>query len=207
MTTGVSEDPLYPACACIYAIFRIAVTTGGIVVEALHGGPWLDAYTIRMSFWTRSEYDGCEIYRSDSADGEFRLIKTENGNPPYYDTGLQPETTYYYKVRLFKGDYFGPLTEAVALTTDSLVAKDFRSRVYPSFVELLWWSWSQYDYAEAFRSESYYEEDFRYYDSTDTASYIDRYFEPGVTYYYKIRLVKDGKAGPFTEVISFTAME
>ena len=178
----------------------VALMTDDVLVEGLGGGAIQDANTIRLTFWSYSVYDGAEIYRSDTPNGPFNILGTEHGPSPYYDNGLRPDTTYYYKIRLLQNGHLGPLTDAVALKTSAIIAEDFHGRVNTDNIELNWWCRSEWEYAEVWRSTTQNGDDFIRYATTTQASFFDMKIEPGATYRYKIRLVKDTHIGPFTEV-------
>jgi hypothetical protein len=182
----------------------IALKTSDIIVEGLRGAPYIDAYTLMMNFWCYSAFNGAQIYRSNLSNGTFQLIKTENGMPPYYDIGLKPNTTYYYKVRLFQGTNFGSLSEAIALKTDDIIAILNGGRATTNSIEFAWWSISAWNHAEIFRSETGRDNDFTLYAYAYTSPFYDTGVVRGKTYYYKTRLVKDGHVGPFSDVVRFT---
>ena len=176
-------------------------------VESLGGGAILDANTIRLTFWSYSAYDGAEIYRSSAPDGPFSFLKAETGPCPYYDTDLQPDTTYYYKIRLLQNGNLGPMTEAVALKTSCIIAEDFRGRANTNDNEMAWWCRSQWDYAEIWRSTTQGGDDFALYATTEESPFYDVKVEPGNTYRYIIRLVKGAHTGPFSDVLSLQAYQ
>jgi len=92
----------------------VSVKTGDIVALGLSCAPGAASGSVYLNLWSYSVFDGTEIYRSDTQNGDYQLVKTESGQPAYYDSGLKANTTYYYKVRLFKDGYFGPMSDAVA---------------------------------------------------------------------------------------------
>ena len=170
-----------------------------LVPENLGGGAIQDANTVRLTFWSYVTYDGVEIYRSDTPNGPFDLLKTEYGMSPFFDTDLRPDTTYYYKIRMFQNGRFGPLTEAIALKTSGIVAEDFRGRVNANNIEIAWWSRSNWDYAEVWRSTTSSGDNFSLYAITTESPFFDMKVETGNVYRYKVRLVKDAHTGPFSD--------
>ena len=183
-----------------------AITTNDVTVEGgLRGGAGLDANTASINFWTRSVYDGIQLYRSDTPDGPYSLVKTEytttNG---IQDFGLNPATTYYYKVRLIQGDHIGAMSAALAVKTNSAIAEDFRGRANENNIELSWWCRSDWDYAEVYRAYSP-DGDYIYIGNTTVTPYFDYSVIPGITYYYKTHMVQNGHVGSFSNIISFTA--
>ncbi|MCL1914090.1 MAG: hypothetical protein FWG10_09500 [Eubacteriaceae bacterium] len=186
----------------------IEVKTGSITAEDFKGSAGLDAYTISLSFWSRSEYDGAEIYRATSRDGNFELVQTAKGAPPYFDTSLEPDTVYYYKIRMYKGDWPGKMTDAIEVKTGSIIAEDFRgsASLDTNTVSLSFWSRSEYDGAEIYRATSR-DGDFELVQTaTGPPPYLDTELGLSTTYYYKIRLYKGSHFGLFTEVIELTTI-
>jgi hypothetical protein len=111
---------------------------------------------VLINLWTRSVFDCVEIYRSDSPDGQFKLVKTEIGEPAYFDTGLKPNTTYYYKVRLGQAGHWGPFYETVAFTTGDVIIEWVWGGAYldSNTVLINLWTRSVFDSVEIYRSDS-----------------------------------------------------
>ena len=122
---------------------------------------------------------------------------------PFTDTGLQPATTYYYKARLSQAGYWGPLYDAIALTTGDIIAEDFRGRVNADNIELAWWSRSAWDYAEIWISDVRSNYSLTLYAYTTESVFFDYKVESGNEYSYYVRLVKDGHAGAYTSMLRF----
>jgi len=93
----------------------VSVKTGDIVALGLSGAPGAAPGSVNLNLWSYSVFDGAEIYRSNTQNGDYQLVKTASGQPAYHDSGLKASTTYYYKVRLFKNGCFGPMSDAVAV--------------------------------------------------------------------------------------------
>jgi hypothetical protein len=183
----------------------VSTNTGNIFVEGLNVRPYIDASTVELFLWSRSVFDGAEIYRSDTPNGIFQLVKRENGAPPYYDAGLRPNADYWYRVRLFKDGSFGQLSEAIAVKTNDIIAEYIgEGRVIANSILITWWSRSDWDYAEVYRSNTGNENDFRLHANAHESPFYDYSIVPGNTYHYKIRLVKNGHVGPFARVLRLT---
>ena len=178
----------------------VALSTGDI--EA--GGVWSHGagpFSIGVNVWTWYDFDGAEVYRSDTPDGEFRHIMTCDGPPPYIDeAGLSPDTTYYYKVRLYKDGHCGPLSETAAMRTGDLLIDSFYRGSYGcDFITFNVWTWHDYDGFEVYRSES---PDGPYELAVAGEPYVDVGLQPDTVYYYKARLYKDGFYGPLVGPIA-----
>ena len=100
---------------------------------------------------------------------------------------------------MFENGRFGPLTEAIALKTSGIVAEDFRGRVNANNIEIAWWSRSNWDYAEVWRSTTSSGDNFSLYATTTETPFFDMQVETGNVYRYKVRLVKDAHTGPFSD--------
>jgi hypothetical protein len=183
----------------------IAIKTNDVTIEGLWGGAGIDANSTRINIWGRSAFDAVEIFRALRPDGPFELVMTEYGEPPYMDTGLRPDTTYYYKARLIQNGHVGALTDAVALKTNNVIAEDFWGRVFPGYVELIWWCRSEWDCAVVYRADVQDEDELTLYSFTENGRFYDYNVKPGKTYDYKIQLVQNGWRGELTYVIRFTA--
>ena len=173
-----------------------------LVVEDLRGGPGLSAYVVNISLWSRSLFDGVEIYRSRSPDGVFELVRTEYGNSAFYDDDLEPSALYFYKARLFRGRKFGPMSDAVAIHTGDLTAEDPVGRANADgTADLSWWSRDDYDYALIYRRDASYNDVFAMYAYTTRAPWFDAGVKKGGYYYYMVRLVKNGHVGAYSKPV------
>ncbi|MCL2164555.1 MAG: hypothetical protein FWH55_09230 [Oscillospiraceae bacterium] len=182
----------------------IALKTDDVVVEDLRGGAIQNANTVLLNFWSYSEFDGAEIYRSTEPNGPFSLLKTEYDPPPFLDSGLWPDTTYYYRIRLIQNGHFGPVSEIIELKTDDVVVEGFGGGAIQdaNTIRLTFWSYSEYDGAEIYRSD---EPDgpFDFIKAGyGPGPYFDSGLQPDTVYYYKIRLLQGWRPGPFSDVIA-----
>ena len=173
-----------------------------LVPGGVWGGAYRDAYQMLVNIWSHVAFDGAEIYRSSSANGPFTLIKTEIGTPPYYDSGLSPNTTYYYKVRLTKDGRFGPMSEAVRLTTSDIKVEGIWGGPHKNANTILVniWGHSVYDGAVIYRSESVNGPFERIFEAAPAPPWYDEGLKPNTVYYYKAQLFKDGHYGPLSDV-------
>ena len=133
--TGLNEYTPY--------FYRIQFERDSIIsaMSAAHSGQTLKVIAIPSDFainnktpttislgWSYSVNDtayieGFELHRSLSAAGIYTKIATLSKsatNYTYTDNGLSPNTTYYYKLRAFKGLDEGGFTLATSETTDPI---------------------------------------------------------------------------------------
>lgn len=83
--------------------------------------------TISMAWTTVTGASSYNVYRSASIDGTFNQVNTAVVTTPnYIDTGLTPNTRYYYKVSSVSGGIESTLSAAVA----ALTQPDFGKNVY-----------------------------------------------------------------------------
>jgi hypothetical protein len=178
-----------------------------VVESGIFGRQGLNANMINICFWSRVAYDGVEIYRSQSQNGPFQLASTEYGAAPngYNDTGLRPNTTYYYKVRLFKGSYFGPMSIVFSAKTSDLVTEGgISGRTWDDTVNIFFWSRSQFDGAEIYRCETQNGPFIliRTEYGVPPGGYNDTGLRPNTIYYYKVRLFQGDYFGPISDAIA-----
>lgn len=76
------------------------------------------ASEIELSWKASDRATGYNIYRSDAADGAYNKINTETvTETTYVDTGLEANSTYYYKVTAVSGEKESEKSDHVAATT------------------------------------------------------------------------------------------
>ena len=158
--------------------------------------------------WTAEQGLTYELFRS--TDQNFTIgegTKISDGetspSPPYTDTGLTAGTTYYYKLTARNAEGWGPFAEAQAVTLlpDAPEApENFTAVASGRRITLRWTRITDLTY-ELFRSTT---QGFTPGDGTkisdDPASgYADPNLMAGTTYYYKLRALNAGVAGPFAE--------
>ena len=158
--------------------------------------------------WTAEQGLTYELFRS--TDQNFTIgegTKISDGetspSPPYTDTGLTAGTTYYYKLTARNAEGWGPFAEAQAATPlpgAPEAPKNFTAVASGRRITLRWTRITDLTY-ELFRSTT---QGFTPGDGTkisdDPASgYADPNLMAGTTYYYKLRALNAGVAGPFAE--------
>jgi hypothetical protein len=97
--------------------------------------------------WSKvADVDGYKIYRSSTYTGGYKLVKTVNSSKTQSNTftNLKPCTTYYYKIRAYKGSVNSVFSKVLKVTTPENVYQrskpdaTFADRdgiiIYPSYM-------------------------------------------------------------------------
>ncbi|MDR0706714.1 MAG: fibronectin type III domain-containing protein [Treponema sp.] len=149
--------------------------------------------------WNRvSSADSYRIYRSASVDGSYSQIDSVNdsSSTSYTDTGLSPDTTYYYKVSAYNNGggssnnaLEGAQSSYASVTTGiSPPSNVMATAVDSSGITVSWDSVSGASGYTVYRSAQYngtYEEIASISDSSVT-SYTNTELPPYTLYYYKV---------------------
>ena len=145
---------------------------------------------ITVSWDKVSDATGYFIYWSSKRDSDYTLV---GGGPgpnvtSFTDSGLRPNTTYYYKVAAF--NTWGKSTE-----TGPVSAATFKDLDVPTGVSATAAStsitvrWSAVDGAagyEIYRAENYPTASYSQVATSSTTSYTDTGLKANITYYYKV---------------------
>ena len=159
--------------------------------------------------------NGYQIWRSESADGEFKNIASLT-DISKVNGSLTPGNTYYYKVRAYKtkgsvkiyGDFSSVVSAKATLQAPSSVSAKVSS---PTTVDIKWSASSETEFVQVWRTDKANAAQSDYvllgtYKATDKAS-VSRFLFPNKTYYYKLRgytHYKDGKTyySSYSKVVS-----
>jgi fibronectin type 3 domain-containing protein len=147
---------------------------------------------ITVKWSSVSGASGYEVWRSDTADGEYMRIKS-TPSKSYTDKDVVPNRTYYYKVQAYRAvngvrycsaptivsaaAYLGPVTNAKAVRSSS------------TKIKLTWSAVSGRTGYEIYRSEAP-DGEFVSIGTTTRTSYYSSGLTTGTPYYYKIRAYK-----------------
>jgi hypothetical protein len=93
--------------------------------------------TISVTWNPVSGASGYRIYRSGSPSGIYSL-RGDNGSEAYYDTGLSPNTTYYYTVSAYNS--YGESTQSNYVSATTL-----SGGLSNSLVGTIWYAYDGYD--------------------------------------------------------------
>jgi hypothetical protein len=77
---------------------------------------------VKLEIYNGNDGAATEVYRSTSADGDYRLIYTQLATTPnfvYVDRDLKPRTVFYYKARAVHNTEISPYTALFSITTGS----------------------------------------------------------------------------------------
>jgi Fibronectin type III domain. len=167
--------------------------------------------SIRISWGAVSGRSGYELWRATSEGGAYTLVKATSGTS-YTNTGLIPNTAYYYKVRAYVtvrgtrvySDFSSP---ASATPNFGSVTNAKAVRRNSTGIRLTWSAVSGRSGYEIWRATSA-DGEYSLIRSTTSTSYSNTSLSTGVTYYYRIRAyVTIGGTryyGGFSEVVSAT---
>ena len=198
--TNLSEAAYAPACATFTSVYASGTDRVRLIWNAVDGA------------------SGYQIWRADSEDGEYKIIKTitSGDTTAYTNTGLDADQTYYYKIRAYAtaddgSRVYGAYSDVTSVTTVYVGSTTMTATSYSSGIAKL--AWSAVDGAEGYQILRADSEDGTYsvvktITSGTTTSYNNSGLESGKTYYYKIRAysVVDGSKtyGDYSAVVSVT---
>lgn len=137
------------------------------------------------------------VYRSTTPDGTYQYIGT-TANPAYSDTGLTPNTTYYYKVTAIAGGVEGNPSAYAAATTFPAVPvpqapENVRTQVLSCTEILVTWDLSAgAEGYQMYRSKTA-DGPYQLVGITTTVPYIDTGLSPCTTYYYFVQAYTAGQ--------------
>ncbi len=162
--------------------------------------------------YTGDDSDQVEVYRSASQEGTFRIVNTVPANTEAYtDAGLQPATTYYYKLRTISSE---GASEFAGLETDGrwVHASTAAGSLLAPTALVAYWAGGQ-KAALQWTDNAGIEKGFEVWRGTDgsnfakigtTAVNISSYTDQGLdtlsSYYYQVRAVGDEEFSEWSEV-------
>jgi fibronectin type 3 domain-containing protein len=160
--------------------------------------------SIMVSWYSVSGAASYNVYRSTSPSGIYPLVGSPSGTS-YTDTGLSPNTTYYYQVKAQNSaGVESNFSSYVSATTSSA---DITATVQSSSsIMVSWKSVSGARFYYLFRSTSPYG-GFQYLNTTGSneISYTDTGLSPNTTYYYAVKSVNSaGVESDFSSYASAT---
>jgi hypothetical protein len=127
-TGSLSDLGLQPNTGYWYILRRVKEGVPGALSAPIEarttdlappGWTWFRALgptTIQGQFSHTEAGTTAEIHRATSPDGPYQLVAAPAAGL-YLDTGLEPATSYYYKVGLVHDGYRGPVSAPIAVTT------------------------------------------------------------------------------------------
>lgn len=171
--------------------------------------------SVRITWTPAGAADYFWLYRNTAGSPSYSdiLAIISGSNNSYTDTGLQPGTTYYYRVRAARNYAEAPLSSAPIITVTTLGSTNsgtanggstnsgtsFKiARSTTSSITLSWPALSSIDTIKLYRSNQGPDSFFfplATLSSWET-SYNDNGLTPSTTYYYRLTTVKNGVESP-----------
>ncbi|MDV0445952.1 hypothetical protein MmiAt1_15560 [Methanimicrococcus sp. At1] len=201
--SGLSAGSLY-----YYKI--IAGTDQGAMAESDSASAWTlldvtakaeNSSSIYLE-WTESSLSkSYKLYRSTSpVDGYTEITLVNPSKPNHLDTGLEQDTTYYYKVEGYlESKKIGPVSETASAATHKIGIPTLTATALDtSRIQL---TWNEIDNAFDYDLYRSLEEDGEYekiesIDSAELTEYIDAGLAHSTLYYYKIAVYDGVNRGP-----------
>ena len=152
--------------------------------------------------WTKNvDTESYYVYRSDSLDGTYTKVATVTSNS-YQDTGLQPDTNYYYRVSAH--NTAGTGTKSSKFTAETMrkpgaVTGLKQEDKTKSSVKISWTKNSDAQTYTVYRSSSASGTYTQVKSGITGTEYTDTGLAAEKTYYYKVAAVNDIGAGPQSE--------
>ncbi len=187
----------------VVAILTLPVGPTNLVATDLGGGD------VELT-WTENSSieDGIKVQRSlVNTSGYETVAELAADEASYTDTGLELNTTYYYRVGAFKGDNTSVWSNVSSIVTiagpRNLVAEpDGDSRII-----LTWEDENPLEYGFSIQRAPYGTTDWgSLVQSIDTTMYIDVRLNEGTSYLYRVRSSARGMESPFSNEASATTM-
>jgi fibronectin type 3 domain-containing protein len=170
-----------------------ATTSSDIPVPSAPTGVTATASStsITVSWYSVSGATSYKVYRSDTYYGIYTLVGSVPTGTTYTDTGLSPNTTYYYKVTALNsaGGESDPSIFDYA-TTSSSAPTGVTARASSTSITVSWYSVSGAMSYKVYRSDTFYGTYTEVVGSpTSSTTYTDTGLSPNTTYYYKVSAV------------------
>ncbi|GAA4306852.1 LamG-like jellyroll fold domain-containing protein [Aestuariibaculum suncheonense] len=172
-------------------------------------GQAISAKKISLNWSAVTNADAYNIKRSATSGGSFETVAAYVTDLSYLDTGLEPETTYYYKISSFNTGGESPdSSPEIMIKTMTLTAPDEITNVLvgsgDAQVKMKWDVIEDSQY-EILRSESQVGP----FESVvitnfEVPEYTDLTVVNGTTYYYKVRAFNEAGQTPDSEVMIST---
>ncbi len=148
---------------------------------------------IRVTWIDYQNVDGYNIYRSEVPGEGYQLISSTESRH-YLDEGLEPGSTYYYKVTAVRGDREGePTRETYAQTDEAGVVTGLRAEnIAYNEIEITWDDFRGSEGYTVYRTGSL-DRPFAKIDTTTENRYLDTDLDSGTPYYYVVTQMVDGE--------------
>jgi formylglycine-generating enzyme required for sulfatase activity len=189
----------------------VSATTDALAVQAPTAPSGLTATTqnadqIDLSWSDTSDNEeDLEIQRKEGVGGTYAQVATFSaGTTGYQDTGLDSQTTYYYRVRAANSAGESNWSNEANDTTAQLAAPSglTATAVRDSEIDLTWTDNSNYESGFDIERDSPVVASV----GADTTSYSDTGLNPETLYTYRVRATDAGGASPWTGQSSATTL-
>ncbi len=167
------------------------------------------ATSIVLNWTAVTNAERYNIYRATNAIGPYVLINTTTGTT-YTDTGLTPNTTYYYQITTVQDNVEGKTSNPLEAKTEALPVPatpiDITATVQSSNTILLSWTPSiNATYYTIYRSISP-NGTFEVIGTTTTPTFLDTNLQPETTYYYQVNATNTSGSSSNSTTVSATTL-
>jgi fibronectin type 3 domain-containing protein/cytosine/adenosine deaminase-related metal-dependent hydrolase len=161
---------------------------------------------INLSWDAVSGATNYKVYRSDSEGGSYTNIGDTASNS-YSDTGLNNNTTYYYKITATNADIYSSDSSIANATTATLAIPTGFSATTASTtqINLTWDAISGATGYNVYRSDTL-SGTYSSIATPSSASYNDTGRTPGNTYFYKVKATNAGGESALASIVYETAL-
>lgn len=145
--------------------------------------------SVTLSWTAVTGADGYNIYRATIATGPYTFINTTTGTT-YTDTGLMPNTTYFYQITTLQDNVEGETSDPIEAITEALPAPITPTGLTatpqsPTTILLNWTPVTGASYYNVYRSTTA-NGPFTEVGTTTTPTFLDTNLTPATTYYYQV---------------------
>jgi fibronectin type 3 domain-containing protein len=112
--SSAGESALSPAFAATTAASSSLLAPTGLGAQPSGGDP---VHSLALSWTASANAIGYRVYRAASAEGSYSPVAEPSG-PSYVDSGLQPDTSYFYKLSAYNSLDDSPQTVSFTGLTD-----------------------------------------------------------------------------------------
>jgi fibronectin type 3 domain-containing protein len=170
--------------------------------------------SIEISWDSVRNAEGYYIYRSTNADGPYKKVDSTKSTS-YIDTGLDSNTTYYYKVSAYNKageseksnyDYTTTKLDIPGIPKNVSATANKSTGIFPSISVTIRWS----SVSDATGYRIYYsssaEDNYNLLIETSSISYTKTGLTPETTYYYKVSAYNSIGESELSEYVSVTTL-
>jgi len=158
---------------------------------------------LRISWDSVSSASTYYIYRSSSSSGSYTSVGSSS-TTAYTDTGLDPNTTYYYKVMAYNSYGYSPYSSVIFGTTALAAPTNLSATaISSSQINLTWTGVSGATNYIVSRSSTV-DGTYSSIATVSTNSYSNTGLTAGTTYYYKVQTLNSVGASSYSAVANAT---